>query len=244
MDTIRVVIADDHEIIRQGLKLLIQAAPDMQVVGEAADGQEVVRILESIQADVVLMDLAMPRLNGIEATRQVLKNSPHSRVLILSSYSGDECVQESLNAGAMGFLTKQSEMTDVQQGIRAVYKGNRYFGTWIAQRIRNQTRSAFEQGHRSTRLTVRELETVKMIAQGAPNKQIAAAMGISKKTVDNHRQSVMSKLNIHETAGLTKYAVDHGLVPTIAPFGERFADRIGLKFGHTPNYSPPEPGRV
>jgi len=220
MHRVRVLIADDHTLVRQGLRSLLQAESDIEIVGEAETGRQAVRLAASLRPDVVLMDIAMPLLSGLEATRQIVKRVPSSRVLILSSYSDDEYVHQLAEAGGAGYLLKQSTYTDVVRAIREATKGNAFFSPAISKRLSNHYRETIARGtpvRKSTDLlTSRETEVLQLIAEGAGNKQIAAELGISIKTVERHRQRLMHKLDIHDVAGLTRYAISKGLVETSA----------------------------
>ena len=170
--------------------------------------------------DVVVMDVAMPLLNGLEATRQIIKKQPGAKVLVLTSYGDDECVAQLMQAGAAGYLIKQTAANDLLKAIREVYRGNAFFSPSIAKRLRDQCRDAFTTGQparKTGELTSREAEVLQLIAEGFSNKQIAAELGISIKTVEKHRQQVMNKLNIHDVAGLTRYAISKGLVERGVP---------------------------
>jgi DNA-binding NarL/FixJ family response regulator len=165
--------------------------------------------------DIVIMDVVMPLLNGLEGTRQVLENVPTAKVLVLSSYSDDDYVQQLTGAGASGYLIKQTAADNLLLAIREVQKGNAFFSPTIAKRLRDRCRQAFADGQplkKNIELTSRESEVLQLIAEGLPNKQIAAELGISIKTVEKHRQQVMNKLNIHDVAGLTRYAISKGVV--------------------------------
>ncbi len=213
---IRVLLADDHTIVRQGLRRLLESQPDMLVVGEADNGRDVLKSAARLRPDVVVMDMAMPGLNGIEATRQLTREVPSIRVLALSAYSDEEYVLAACQAGAAGYLVKHSAATELISAIREAMKGNAYFSPGIAKYF---TRHAAT-GLRSTQsglargksLTPREREVLQLIAEGRANKQIAAAMAISVKTVEKHRQSVMDKLDIHDIAGLTRYALGRKII--------------------------------
>lgn len=219
---IRVMIADDHAVIREGLKLLITSCEDMEVVGEACNGHQAVQMALSLRPDVIVLDVAMPLLNGMEAARQIVRDWPKARVLILSSYREDEHVRTSLNNGVSGYVAKHSAMQEVIQGIREVHANHTYFSPQIANRLSNLMLSQLQRGASETRgpelLSSRQVETLQLIAEGHGNKQIADVLGISVKTVEKHRQEMMDRLNIHDIAGLTRYAVQHGLVenPAIA----------------------------
>jgi len=166
--------------------------------------------------DVIIMDIAMPLLNGLEATRQILKNQPSAKVLVLTSYGDDDCVTQLMKAGAVGYLIKQTAANELLKAIREVYRGNAFFSPAIAKRLRDQCRQAFSSSptvrRRSDYLTTREAEVLQLIAEGRANKQIAAELCISIKTVEKHRQQVMNKLGIHDVAGLTRHAIAKGII--------------------------------
>ena len=220
MKKITVLLADDHTVVRQGLRALLKAEEDMEVVGEAENGRQAVNLVKKSPPDVVLMDVAMPLMNGLEATRQILKSSPATKVLVLTSYGDDDCIEQLMRAGAAGYLIKQTAANDLLKAIREVQRGNAFFSPSIAKRLRDQCRQAFSNGQpvkRSGDLTSRESEVLQLIAEGFSNKQIAAELSISIKTVEKHRQQVMNKLNIHDVAGLTRYAISKGLVERTVP---------------------------
>ncbi len=218
MANISVLIADDHNIVRQGLKALLLAENDMTIVGEAQSGREAVQMVDALHPDVVLMDLAMPLLNGWEATRQIVKAHPAVRVLVLSSYHDDEHIQQAVAAGVAAYLIKQTAGADLVKAIREVKRGNAYFSPAIAQRLREQS-CRFSNGEPlkmpAVSLTHREAEVLQLIAEGFANKQIAGELGLSVKTVEKHRQQVMNKLNIHDTASLVRHAAAHGIIETV-----------------------------
>ncbi len=218
MQKIRVILADDHNVVRQGLRALLMAEPDIDIVGEAENGRQAVQMAKSLMPEVVVMDIAMPVLNGLEATRQITHSNPSTKVLILSSYSDDEYVQQLTEAGAAGYLVKQSAANDLIKAIREAYRGNAFFSPAIAKRLRDQCREAFATGQpvkkRTDYLTTREAEVLQLIAEGLANKQIAAELCISIKTVEKHRQQVMNKLGIHDVAGLTRHAIAKGIIET------------------------------
>lgn len=220
MEKIKVLLADDHTVVRQGLRALLEAEPDITVVGEAETGRLALRLTLKLLPDVVLMDMAMPLLNGLEATRQIIKEVPATKVLILSSYSDDEYVHQVTEAGAAGYLLKQTAATDLIRAIRECKSGNAFFSPAISKRLLEQCREAFMRGvpaaTRTDRLTSREAEVLQMVAEGKINKQIAAELCISVKTVDKHRQELMKKLNIHDVAGLTRYALSKGIIESSA----------------------------
>ncbi len=216
MQKITVLLADDHTVVRQGLRALLVVEGDIEIVGEADTGRQAVTMAKKLLPDVVVMDIAMPLLNGLEATRQITKQLPNTKVLILSSYSDDEYVQQLTEAGAAGYLVKQTAANDLLKAIREAHKGNAFFSPSIAKRLRDQCREAFVSGQpvkkRTDYLTSREAEVLQLIAEGQANKQIAAELCISIKTVEKHRQQVMNKLNIHDVAGLTRHAISKGII--------------------------------
>ena len=213
---IRVLLVDDHTIVRQGLRALLEAENDIAVIGEAENGRQAVQLAQKLAPDVVVMDLAMPNLNGLEATRQITREVPVARLLILSSYDDDEYVQQVTEAGATGYLLKQTAATELIKAVREAQRGNAFFSPAISRRLAQHYREVFMAGiparKQTVKLTSRETEVLQLIAEGRANKQIAAELSISIKTVEKHRQQVMNKLNIHETAGLTRYAISRGVI--------------------------------
>ncbi len=215
MSSITVLLVDDHNIVRSGLKALLTADADINVVGEAQTGREAIQLAAQFRPEIVLMDLAMPMLNGWEATRQILKAVPNTKILVLSSYNDDEHIQQAIAAGAAGYLIKQTAAADVVKAIRELKQGNAFFSPCIAQRLREHTRSlATEQPAKEAhlKLTVREAEVLQLVAEGFANKQIAAELSLSVKTVEKHRQQLMNKLNVHSTARVVRYAAAKGII--------------------------------
>jgi len=221
MKKIRVLLADDHNVVRQGLRALLEAEQDIEVIGEAENGREAAQLAKRHLPDVVVLDVAMPVLNGLEAMREIARDVPSAKVLILSSYSDDEYVQQLTEAGAAGYLAKQTAAHDLLEAIREAHKGNAFFSASISKRILEQCHDAFVRGgsvrKRTNRLTSREAEVLRLIAEGQANKQIASELSISIKTVEKHRQQVMNKLNVHGVAGLTRHAIAKGIVPSAMP---------------------------
>jgi len=216
MKKINVLLADDHTVVRQGLRMLIEGEPDISVVGEAENGLQTVQMARKLRPDVVVLDVAMPHLNGLEVTRRITRDLPDTRVLVLSSYSDEEYVQQLTEQGASGYLVKQTAGNELIKAIREAHKGNAFFSPSISKRFLDQCRDAFSRKERlakkTGRLTSREAEVLQLIAEGRANKQIASELGISIKTVEKHRQQVMNKLGIHEVAGLTRHAITKGIV--------------------------------
>jgi DNA-binding NarL/FixJ family response regulator len=217
MKRITVLLADDHTIIREGLRVLLEAEDDVEVVGEAETGRQAIQLTRRLRPDVVVMDIAMPLLNGLEATRRILKAVPAVRVLILSAYGDDEYVRQAVIFGAAGYLIKQTSASVLSRAIREVQKGNTFFSPSIANRLRSLSLESPDgrgvlKKKKKTVLTSREVEVLQLIAEGKANKQVATELGISIKTVEKHRQHLMSKLDLHDTAGLTRYAVAAGII--------------------------------
>jgi DNA-binding NarL/FixJ family response regulator len=213
---ITVLLAEDHAIVRQGLTALLGASGQFKLVGEAKTGREAVDQAKALQPDVILMDIAMPILNGLEASRQILAANPAAKVIILSAHSDDEYIKRTSEVGVMGYLEKQSSAEILTKAILEVAKGRTYFSPAIAKRLRDQQnlprdRDGFLKANAS-RLTSRETEVLQLVAEGSANKQVASVLGISIKTVEKHRQHLMDKLNIHDTAGLTRHAIAAGII--------------------------------
>jgi len=214
MKKITVLLSDDHTVVREGLRLLLETEPDIQVVGEAANGRRAVGETKRLKPDVILMDLAMPLLNGLEAARQIAKEVPAAKVLILSAYSDDQYLEHAIKAGAAGYLMKETVGEDLLRGIREVAKGNAFFSPPIARRLSKQRQNP-DLRSKSTAapgLTRRQAEVLQLVAEGYSTRKIAGLLSLSIKTVEKHRQAVMDKLDIHELATLTRYAVSSGVV--------------------------------
>jgi DNA-binding NarL/FixJ family response regulator len=216
MKRITVLLAEDHMIVREGLRRLLEAEDDLEIVGEAQTGRQAIEMVRKLRPAVIVMDIAMPLLNGLEATRQILQKMPASKVLILSAHSDDAYVEEAAEAGATGFLLKQTSAHDLAKAIREVEKGNSFYSPSISKHLQNQHRRSPQPQERlksrSPRLSSREQEVLQLIAEGKANKAIAAELGISVKTVEKHRQRLMEKLDIHDTAGLTRHAIAAGVI--------------------------------
>ena len=216
MKPITILLAEDHTIVREGLRNMLKLENDLEVVGEVEDGRQAVAMIKKLRPEVVLMDIAMPRLNGLEATRQALKVVPDTKVLILSAHGDDDYVHGATEAGAVGFLLKQASAHEMCRAIRDVCAGKTYFSSNIMKRLqRLQGQSVNRQGITNTkisRLTSRETEVLQLIAEGKANKQTAAELGIGIKTVEKHRQHLMAKLDLHDTASLTRYAISSGII--------------------------------
>ncbi len=216
MKQIKTLLADDHTVVREGLRALLLADGGIQVVGQAHDGREAVELALSLRPDVVVMDIAMPLLNGLEATRQILAAAPNIKVLILSAHSDDAYIDRVVAVGAVGFLVKQTSAQILAKAIHDVMAGNAFYSPQISRRLRDHYQKPDKIGglmiKKATGLTSRELEVIQLVAEGQANKQVAAGLNISIKTVEKHRQHLMDKLNIHDTAGLTRYAIAQGII--------------------------------
>ncbi len=213
---ITVLLAEDHMIVREGFRKMLELEADFEVVGEAQDGRAAVAMVKKLLPEVVLMDIAMPLLNGLEATRQVLKAVPATKIIILSAHSDDAYVKNAIESGAMGFLLKQTSAQDVCRAIREVQKGKTFFSPAISKRQdRINLKSLDHAGipkKKVAQLTSREMEVLQLISEGKANKETAAELGIGTKTVEKHREHLMQKLDIHDTAGLTRYAIAAGII--------------------------------
>jgi DNA-binding NarL/FixJ family response regulator len=216
MKQIAVLLAEDHAIVRQGLRLLVEADGDIEIVGEAKTGREALQMTRELKPEIVVMDVAMPLLNGLEATRQILKAFPRTKVLILSAHSDPEYVEQVVKAGAMGYLLKQSSGDILAKAIRELHSGRTFFTPSIAKRLKEEYQKSTDgvglRKKSSIKLTSRESELLQLIAEGQANKQIASELSISVKTVEKHRQHLMEKLNIHDIAGLTRFAIAAGII--------------------------------
>ncbi len=216
MNSIKVLLAEDHQIVREGLRAMLNLEADIKVISEAENGRQAVETFARTRPDVVVMDIAMPLLNGMEATRQILQAFPGTKILILSAHSDDAYVAMVMAIGASGYLIKQTAAHILPEAIRAVHQGKTYFSPIIAKRRNHQKQKDHDQGELPGKtvstLSTREMEVLQLIAEGKANKESADELKISVKTVEKHRQSLMDKLNIHDTAGLTRYAISMGII--------------------------------
>ena len=214
-DQIRLLLADDHAVVRSGLRMLLQAQPDMIIVGEAETGQEAIHRVAELSPDVVLMDIEMPGMNGIEATRRIKANAPAAAVLALTMYEDDQYFFEMLRAGASGYVPKRAAPDELVSAIRAVSRGEVFLYPSLAGRLVQDYLRRGPAGEGETpndELTPREQEVLTLIAQGFSNNEIADRLVISAKTVDRHRENIMRKLNLHNRVDLVKYALRKGLI--------------------------------
>jgi DNA-binding NarL/FixJ family response regulator len=221
MPRTRILIADDHDVVRSGLRVLLHSFPEFTVIAEAANGEEAVRLALERKPDVILMDISMPVLDGIEATARILQQRPGARIVILSVHEGEEYVQRTLKAGARGYVLKNAGRKEIAQAVRSALSGERFFSPGISQLIVDGyiRRSAGDpsSGRPSAhpgdpRLTKRETEVLGYIARGLTNKEIADKLCLSFRTINTHRTNIMQKLDIHETAGLVRHAITLGLL--------------------------------
>jgi len=213
---ITVLLAEDHMIVREGLKKLLETESDIEVVGEATNGRQAVELNQKLRPDVIVMDIAMPQLNGLEATRQILKTFPAVKVIILSAHSDDAYVESATALGASGYLVKQTSAHFLSEAIRDVQKGKTFFSPTVSKRFHKRQQESLDRKGlpkaNVVQLSSREVEVLQLIAEGEANKQIAESLSISIKTVEKHREHLMRKLDIHDTAGLTRYAIEVGII--------------------------------
>ncbi len=211
--SIRILLADDHKIVRDGLRALIEKQPDMEVVGEAADGRTAVRLVKELTPDIVIMDISMPDLNGIEAARQILTDAPRIKIITLSMHSDSRFVKEVFKVGASGYLLKECAFEELANAIHTVAADQIYLSPRITHVVLNDYLSKMPMTETSvfSVLTAREREVLQLMAEGKTTKEIAYSLDLSVKTVEAHRQKIMEKSNIHSVAELTKYAIREGL---------------------------------
>jgi DNA-binding NarL/FixJ family response regulator len=210
---IKVLLADDHTVVREGLRALLAAERDIEVVGEAADGREAVSLTQQLRPAVVIMDILMPRLNGIEATRQIRQLCPATVVLVLTSRSEERYIQQMTALGVAGYLLKEISAQALCSAIRDVHTGKKAFSPSVACRLPQQCAAhCGDCSYHPVCLTEREVEILQLVAEGRPNKQIASELGISTRTVEKHRGSLTHKLKLYDTASLTHYALGAGLI--------------------------------
>ncbi len=210
MKRIRILLADDHAVVRQGFKMILAAQTDMEIVGEAGNGREAVQLATELQPDVVVMDVAMPELNGIEATRRLAAASPRTRVVALSMHKDSVYVREILRAGARGYLLKDSPAPDLLSAVRAVASGEGFLSPAVSNAVLDDYRRHVTDP--IDLLSSREREVLQMLAEGKTNKEIAVILNLSVYTVDAHRGRIMEKLNLHSINELVRFAVRNGLI--------------------------------
>ena len=211
----RIVIAEDHTILREGLRALLSREPNFEVVGEAEDGREAIRLVEQLTPDLILTDLSMPKMNGVEAIREIRKRAPETKILALTVHRTEEYILEVLQAGADGYILKDASSTELIMAIKSVLRGDRFLSPSVSHMVIEgylEGRTTFETSSPWATLTKREREILKLIAEGHKNKEIADYLCISVKTVEKHRANLMRKLDLHSAAALTAYAMERGLV--------------------------------
>jgi len=215
MNKVRILVADDHGIVRKGLRLQLEQHERFEVAGEAADGREAVRMAAELNPDVVIMDIAMPGLNGIEATSRIAKQNPHTGVVILSMHSDETYLARALAAGAKGYLLKETADTDLQRAVDAVAQGKSFFSPAVANTlVEDYLRQLRQRGLTDSYelLTDREKEVLQLLAEGRSNKEVAAVLDLSPYTVETHRARIMQKLDLHSSTDLVLYAVRKKLI--------------------------------
>ncbi|MCX7878176.1 MAG: response regulator transcription factor [Ignavibacteria bacterium] len=217
MKNTKLLIVDDHEVVRDGLKNILTSLENVVIAGEAANGEEAVKMYISLKPDVVIMDISMPGMNGIEATRIIKEKDPDAKVLILTMHDNQEYLNQIIRSGAKGFILKNTDKEELLEAVKTVASGDNFFSKDISKLIiDNYIRSAKESekndGYKEVPLTKREIEVLKLIASGYSNQEIANILYISYNTVDTHRKNIMHKLSIKNTAGLVRYAIEKGLI--------------------------------
>jgi DNA-binding NarL/FixJ family response regulator len=216
MNKIKVVIAEDHTIVRKGLCALLEGEPDIEVIGEAENGREAIKIVEKLLPDVVVMDIAMPGLNGLDTTRQLKKRIPKLKILILTMHDNEEYIFETLRAGASGYLIKRSAPNELISAIQSVYRDESFLSPAISKKVIDgfvqRGGQAVIEHEDYKKLTAREREVLQLIAEGNANREISRLLHISIKTVESHKAHIMEKLDIRNIAELTRYAIRKGLI--------------------------------
>jgi len=222
MKRITILLAEDHTIVREGCRKMLELEDDFEVVGEARDGRQAVEMVKKLHPAVVLMDIGMPLLNGLEATRQILKAMPAVKVIVLSAHSDDAYVKNATESGAVGFLLKQTSADNVHRAIREVHQEKTFFSPSLSKRLDHLNQQSFGRtgmvNKKVAELTPREMEVLQLVAEGKANKETAEELGIGLKTVEKHREHLMQKLDIHNTAGLTRYAIGTGVIESSVQF--------------------------
>jgi DNA-binding NarL/FixJ family response regulator len=206
----KILLSDDHDIVRKGLRYLLSHMPDVEVVGEAVDGRQATRLAEELEADIIIMDIGMPLLNGIDAAAQIVKRNPAAGVIILSMHSDEDYVLRALSAGVKGYLLKDTVEVDLRRAIEAVLKGRPFFSPSITEvMLEDYMRQLKDKGLQDSYdlLTEREKEILQLLAEGKSNKEVASVLKVSPLTVETHRANMMQKLNLHSTAEIVLYAV-------------------------------------
>jgi two-component system, NarL family, nitrate/nitrite response regulator NarL len=209
---IKILVADDHPVVRKGLQMCLAKQERLKILGEAVDGEDAVQKTKELKPDVLLLDISMPKMNGLDVTAMLRKEVPDTRILILSVHSNKEYVFRVIQAGAHGYVSKEASPEELFQAIEAVYAGETYFSAEIAQVALNQLVTSGGKKEPFSQLTAREREVLVLIAEGKSNKEIASALNVGVRTIETHRERIMRRLNIHSVAGLTKFAIANGMV--------------------------------
>jgi two-component system, NarL family, response regulator NreC len=214
MPKTRLLLVDDHQVVRAGLRMLLEAEPDVEIVGEVGSGEEALQAVKTLQPDIVLMDVAMPGMGGIDATRRIKEAHPNTAILALTMHEDEQYFFEMLNAGASGYVPKRAAPDDLVAAIRVISRGEMFLYPTLARVLVREylQRAGGEQAETSHPLTPREIEVLTYIAEGFTNREIAEALCISVKTVDRHRENILEKLNLHSRVELVKYAIEKGLI--------------------------------
>jgi DNA-binding NarL/FixJ family response regulator len=218
MSALRILVADDHEVVRRGLRALLEARPGWQVCGEAIDGRDVIKKVTELKPDVTVLDIAMPNLNGLEATRQLLKMDPETKVLILTLHDSEQVIRDVLTAGARGFLLKSDAARDLVSAVEALGQGKTYFTSKVAAMVLNGFLKGGPGGVLNTTsspLTPREREIVQLLAEGKSSKEVASVLGLSVKTAETHRSNIMRKLDLHSVSDVVLYAIRNNIIHVI-----------------------------
>jgi len=209
---IRIVIADDHEMVREGLQIMASKMDEIEIIGEAASGEELVTIISKLQPDVVLVDIKMPKYSGVEATRIIKKQFPHIGIIALSSFDEESLIMDMLNAGARGYLLKNASKQEITEAVKAVYRDQSYYCKDINQKLAQMiARGGQLSNHGLPAFTPRELDVIHMICQEYSSKQIASALKLKTRTIERYRDTIMQKMDVRNAAGVVKFAIKHGL---------------------------------
>ena len=217
MSPLRILIADDHEVVRKGIRSILEAHPGWTVCGEAADGRKAVEAARDLRPDLVVVDIGMPFLNGLDATRQIIKARPEAKVLVLTMHESEEVVQQVLEAGARGYLVKSDASRDLVEAVEALQRNKTYFTSKVAQLVLDTFLHKRSPNSGRQMLTPREREVVQLLAEGKSSKEVAVALDLSVKTAETHRSNVMRKLDIHSVSELVLYAVRNNIVQVVSP---------------------------
>jgi DNA-binding NarL/FixJ family response regulator len=223
MKTLRILVADDHEVVRRGLCALLSTHSDWQVCAEAADGREAVEKGKQLRPDLVIMDLGMPNLNGLEAARQMLRDEPSPRILFLTITDCEQMIQEVLKVGAQGYLLKSDAARDLVTAVEELQNGRSYFNSRVSSIVLDGFLNGNDAPSENSQLTPREREIVQLLAEGKSNKEVAVALNLSVKTAETHRSNLMRKLGLHSVSELVLYAVRHHIVQVPEPYQEKCA---------------------